>query len=57
VQVSVGLQNAQLYRAALAANAAKDQFLAILSHELRTPLTPIFAVLASMACMTVADMS
>src|SRR5947209_16117913 len=27
--------------AAVAANAAKDQFLAVLSHELRTPLTPV----------------
>lgn len=26
------------------ANAAKDQFLAMLSHELRTPLTPVLAV-------------
>ena len=48
VHVSICLQNAQLYRAAQAANAAKDQFLAILGHELRTPLTPIFAVLAAM---------
>lgn len=29
---------------ALAANAAKDRFLAALSHELRTPLTPVLLV-------------
>ena len=47
LQASVGLENAQLYRSAQAASAAKDQFLANLSHELRTPLTPIFAILAT----------
>ncbi|KQV50395.1 hypothetical protein ASC95_13535 [Pelomonas sp. Root1217] len=35
------LRDMEAARAALeAANAAKDQFLAVLSHELRTPLTP-----------------
>jgi GAF domain-containing protein len=47
LQASIGLENAQLYRSAQAASAAKDQFLATLSHELRTPLTPIFAKFAA----------
>ncbi len=33
----------QAKQAAETANAAKDQFLAVLSHELRTPLTPVLA--------------
>lgn len=31
-----------------AANAAKDQFLAVLSHELRTPLSPVLMALSGM---------
>jgi PAS domain S-box-containing protein len=40
--------NASLYRAAEAANQAKDQFLAMLSHELRTPLTPVLALVSKL---------
>jgi signal transduction histidine kinase len=35
------LENARLYRAAVAANQAKADFLAVMSHELRTPLNAI----------------
>jgi GAF domain-containing protein/PAS domain-containing protein len=35
------LDNAHLYEAALAANRAKSDFLAVMSHELRTPLNAI----------------
>jgi signal transduction histidine kinase/ActR/RegA family two-component response regulator len=32
----------------IAANAAKDQFLALLSHELRNPLTPVIAMVGEL---------
>ncbi|MGH7617368.1 MAG: GAF domain-containing sensor histidine kinase, partial [Gemmatimonadaceae bacterium] len=40
-RAAVAVDNARLYRAALAANEAKTNFLATMSHELRTPLTAI----------------
>lgn len=39
-QLAVGIDKARLYQSMQVANAAKDQFLALLSHELRTPLNP-----------------
>ncbi|HWA76070.1 MAG TPA: ATP-binding protein [Polyangiaceae bacterium] len=36
-------------REAIAANEAKDQFIAVLSHELRTPLTPVLAAVSALA--------
>ncbi len=37
----LAILNAQLYRAAQAANRAKSNFLSVMSHELRTPLSAI----------------
>ncbi len=37
------------------ANAAKDDFLAVLSHELRTPLTPALAAVSALIRMPAAD--
>ena len=36
----------------IAANAAKDQFLALLSHELRNPLTPVIAMVGELEAST-----
>ena len=40
-RTATAIENAQLYRAAVAASEAKSTFLAAMSHELRTPLTAI----------------
>jgi PAS domain S-box-containing protein len=40
-RAATAIENAQLYRAAVAASEAKSSFLAAMSHELRTPLTAI----------------
>ena len=41
VRAAIAIDNAQLYRSALAASEAKSAFLATMSHELRTPLNAI----------------
>jgi PAS domain S-box-containing protein len=40
-RAAIAIDNAQLYRTALAASEAKSAFLATMSHELRTPLNAI----------------
>jgi signal transduction histidine kinase/CHASE3 domain sensor protein len=40
-RAAIAIDNAQLYRSALAASEAKSAFLATISHELRTPLNAI----------------
>ena len=40
-RAAIAIDNAQLYRGALAASNAKSAFLATMSHELRTPLNAI----------------
>ncbi|HET6765440.1 MAG TPA: PAS domain S-box protein, partial [Longimicrobiaceae bacterium] len=40
-RAALAIENAQLYEAAVDANRAKSDFLAVMSHELRTPLNAI----------------
>ncbi len=40
-RAAYAIDNARLYRAAVAANRAKSDFLAVVSHELRTPLNAV----------------
>jgi signal transduction histidine kinase/CHASE3 domain sensor protein len=41
IRAAIAIDNAQLYRSALASSEAKSAFLATMSHELRTPLNAI----------------
>jgi len=41
-------RDVRLRRELISANAAKDQFLALLSHELRNPLTPVIAMVCEL---------
>lgn len=47
-QLTVGLENARLFREAQAALHVRDEFMSIASHELKTPLTPLKMCLAMM---------
>ena len=41
-------RDVRLRQELISANAAKDQFLALLSHELRNPLSPVIAMVAEL---------
>ena len=48
-RAAIAIDNAQLYRGALAASDSKSAFLATMSHELRTPLNAIIGYQSLMA--------
>ena len=45
-------RDVRLRQELISANAAKDQFLALLSHELRNPLSPVIAMVAELEART-----
>lgn len=45
-------RDVRLRQELIAANASKDQFLALLSHELRNPLSPVIAMVAELEART-----
>src|SRR5215468_5887094 len=45
-------RDVRLRQELIGANAAKDQFLALLSHELRNPLTPVIAMVGELEAST-----
>lgn len=45
-------EDVSIRRELIAANAAKDQFLALLSHELRNPLSPVITMVAELLQQT-----
>ena len=48
-------RDVRLRQELIAANAAKDQFLALLSHELRNPLSPVIAMVGELEARTTDD--
>ena len=48
-------RDVRLRQELIAANASKDQFLALLSHELRNPLSPVIAMVAELEMRTSDD--
>jgi signal transduction histidine kinase/CheY-like chemotaxis protein len=48
-------RDVRLRQELIAANAAKDQFLALLSHELRNPLSPVIAMVGELEARTTHD--
>src|SRR5438094_2156367 len=48
-------RDVRLRQELISANAAKDQFLALLSHELRNPLSPVIAMVGELEARSSGD--